>query len=69
MHLVLEEMKLEHIPETKSWRLNERMYGKLQGEDKSEVKRRYGEKQVSFVYVGFVTSIKNYSINIFEFRM
>jgi 2,3-bisphosphoglycerate-dependent phosphoglycerate mutase len=43
--LVLEEMDLMWIPEHKSWRLNERHYGALQGLDKAETAARHGEKQ------------------------
>ena len=34
------------IPVEKSWRLNERHYGALQGLDKDETRRRYGAEQV-----------------------
>ena len=34
------------IPTMKSWRLNERHYGALQGLDKSETAAKYGEAQV-----------------------
>ena len=44
--LVLDEMDLMWIPVVRSWRLNERHYGALQGLDKSETARRHGEKQV-----------------------
>ena len=44
--LVLDEMDLLWIPIRKSWRLNERHYGALQGLNKSEVAARYGEEQV-----------------------
>jgi len=33
------------IPVRRSWRLNERHYGALQGLDKAEIKDRYGEEQ------------------------
>jgi 2,3-bisphosphoglycerate-dependent phosphoglycerate mutase len=46
LNLVLEEMDLEWIPVVKSWRLNERHYGALQGLNKSETAARYGEAQV-----------------------
>jgi 2,3-bisphosphoglycerate-dependent phosphoglycerate mutase len=46
MHTVLEEMDLLWLPEEKSWRLNERHYGALQGLDKSETAERYGSEQV-----------------------
>jgi len=44
--LVLDEMGLLWIPVQKSWRLNERHYGALQGLNKSETALKYGEKQV-----------------------
>jgi 2,3-bisphosphoglycerate-dependent phosphoglycerate mutase len=44
--LVLEEMDLHWIPVEKSWRLNERHYGALQGLDKAETAAKFGELQV-----------------------
>lgn len=44
--LILDEMDLMWIPETKSWLLNERHYGGLQGLDKSETAAKYGDEQV-----------------------
>ena len=44
--LVLEEMDLMWIPIYRSWRLNERHYGALQGLDKAEMAARYGEAQI-----------------------
>ena len=46
LDLVLEEMDLLWIPVEKSWRLNERFYGDLQGLNKAETAARYGELQV-----------------------
>lgn len=43
---VLEEMGEEYIPVYKTWRLNERHYGALQGLNKSETAEKYGEEQV-----------------------
>ncbi len=43
---VLEQMDLLWIPVEKSWRLNERHYGSLQGLDKSVTASRFGEEQV-----------------------
>ena len=43
---VLEEMGEEYIPVHKTWRLNERHYGALQGLNKSETAEKYGEEQV-----------------------
>ncbi len=44
--IVLEEMDLMLIPVYRSWRLNERHYGALQGLNKSETAKQYGEQQV-----------------------
>lgn len=44
--LVLEELDLMWIPETRDWRLNERHYGALTGLDKAETAARHGEEQV-----------------------
>jgi len=44
--VVLEAMDLMWIPEHKSWRLNERHYGALQGLDKAETAALHGEAQV-----------------------
>lgn len=43
MEIVLREMDLMSIPVEKSWKLNERHYGALQGLNKSETARKYGE--------------------------
>ncbi len=44
--IILDEMDLMWIPEVKTWRLNERHYGALQGLNKSEMAMKYGEEQV-----------------------
>ena len=44
--IALDEMDLMWIPQQRSWRLNERHYGSLQGLNKSEVAAKYGEDQV-----------------------
>ncbi|EHI55012.1 2,3-bisphosphoglycerate-dependent phosphoglycerate mutase [Johnsonella ignava ATCC 51276] len=43
---VLFEMDREWLPVVKSWKLNERHYGALQGLNKSETSQKYGEDQV-----------------------
>lgn len=43
--LVLEEMDLMWIPVHRSWHLNERHYGALQGLNKGETAERHGEEQ------------------------
>ncbi|MBI4951939.1 MAG: phosphoglyceromutase [Myxococcales bacterium] len=45
-NLALEELGLEWLPVRRSWRLNERHYGALQGLDKREVARKYGPERV-----------------------
>jgi 2,3-bisphosphoglycerate-dependent phosphoglycerate mutase len=44
--IVLDEMNLTWIPVEKSWRLNERHYGSLQGLDKAQTTAKHGEAQV-----------------------
>ncbi|MFX0145629.1 MAG: 2,3-diphosphoglycerate-dependent phosphoglycerate mutase [Candidatus Hodarchaeota archaeon] len=44
--IVLDEMDLMWIPVYRSWRLNERHYGALQGYSKSEMAKEVGEEQV-----------------------
>ncbi|NTW48420.1 MAG: 2,3-diphosphoglycerate-dependent phosphoglycerate mutase, partial [Chlorobiales bacterium] len=44
--LALDEMDLLWIPTIKTWRLNERHYGALQGLNKSETAEKFGEEQV-----------------------
>ncbi len=44
--IALDEMDQMWIPEYKSWRLNERHYGALQGLNKAETAAKYGEAQV-----------------------
>ena len=43
---ILDEMDRNWLPVVKSWRLNERHYGALQGLNKSETAEKYGEQQV-----------------------
>ena len=43
---VLEEMDREWLPVHKSWKLNERHYGSLQGLNKAETAAQYGDEQV-----------------------
>ena len=46
MNNVLFELDREWLPIYKSWRLNERHYGALQGLNKAETAAKYGEDQV-----------------------
>src|SRR2546423_1250596 len=44
--IALEELDQMWIPVHRSWRINERMYGALQGLNKAETAARHGEEQV-----------------------
>ncbi|PZT52134.1 2,3-diphosphoglycerate-dependent phosphoglycerate mutase [Paenibacillus silvae] len=46
LNIALDEMDLMWIPITKTWKLNERHYGALQGLNKQETATKYGEEQV-----------------------
>jgi 2,3-bisphosphoglycerate-dependent phosphoglycerate mutase len=46
LQLALEEFDRLWLPVERSWRLNERHYGALQGLNKKETAEKYGEKQV-----------------------
>ena len=46
LNCVLDKMDQDWIPVLKSWRLNEKHYGMLQGLNKSETAAKYGDEQV-----------------------
>jgi 2,3-bisphosphoglycerate-dependent phosphoglycerate mutase len=46
LFIALDELDQLWIPVTKTWRLNERHYGALQGLNKSETARKFGEDKV-----------------------
>ena len=46
LNFILEELGEKDIPIKKSWRLNERHYGALQGLNKDETRQKYGAEQV-----------------------
>ena len=46
LNYVLAETDNDHLPVTKSWKLNERHYGALQGLNKADTAKKYGEEQV-----------------------
>ena len=43
---IADVLDCHHLPVVKSWRLNERHYGALQGLNKSETAAKHGEEQV-----------------------
>jgi 2,3-bisphosphoglycerate-dependent phosphoglycerate mutase len=46
LFLALDEMDATWLPVVKSWRLNERHYGGLQGLNKADMAKQYGDEQV-----------------------
>lgn len=46
LNLILDEMDRHWLPVMKTWRLNERHYGELQGLNKTEMAEKHGEDQV-----------------------
>lgn len=46
LNCVLDKMDEDWIPVIKTWRLNEKHYGNLQGLNKSETAKKYGDEQV-----------------------
>lgn len=46
LNIILDEMDRACLPVVKSWKLNERHYGALQGLNKAETAEKYGEEQV-----------------------
>ncbi len=44
-NIALEQLDLLWLPVRRSWRLNERHYGDLQGKNKAEIRAQYGEDQ------------------------
>lgn len=43
---VLDAMDMDYLPVLKSWRLNEKSYGAIQGLNKAETAEKYGDEQV-----------------------
>lgn len=46
LNIVLEELDMMWLPTVKDWRLNERHYGNLQGLNKQQTAKKFGEEQV-----------------------
>ena len=46
LNIVLDQLDLDWLPVERSWRLNERHYGALQGLNKAETAEKHGEDQV-----------------------
>ena len=46
LNIALDTMNLDYLPVYKTWRLNEKHYGQLQGLNKKETAEKYGDEQV-----------------------
>ena len=46
LQIAAEKMELDYIPVVKDWHLNERHYGALQGLNKADTAKKYGDEQV-----------------------
>lgn len=46
LNIILDELNLDYLPVNKTWRLNEKHYGSLQGLNKKQTAEKYGAEQV-----------------------
>ena len=46
LNYVLDAMNMDYLPVQKSWRLNEKSYGAIQGLNKTDTAKKYGDAQV-----------------------
>lgn len=46
LNQILDAMDMDYLPVEKSWRLNEKSYGAIQGLNKTETAEKYGDEQV-----------------------
>lgn len=46
LNQILDAMDMDYLPVEKSWRLNEKSYGVLQGANKAETLKKYGEEKL-----------------------
>lgn len=46
LNQILDAMDMDYLPVEKSWRLNEKSYGALQGANKAETLKKYGEEKL-----------------------
>ena len=53
LNIILAQLDQEWIPVSKTWRLNEKHYGALQGLNKRQTAEKYGEEQVRLWRRGF----------------
>ncbi|MDQ1237716.1 MAG: 2,3-diphosphoglycerate-dependent phosphoglycerate mutase [Wigglesworthia glossinidia] len=65
--IILKEIDQSWIPIEKSWRLNERHYGALQGLSKNEIQKKYGSMQLKEWRRGFLSIPPKLNINDIRF--
>ncbi len=46
LNQILDAMDMDYLPVEKSWRLNEKSYGALQGKNKAETQEKYGKERL-----------------------
>lgn len=46
LNVILDAMNMDYLPVEKTWRLNEKSYGDLQGKNKAEATEKFGAEQV-----------------------
>lgn len=46
LNIALDQMDLDWLPVTKTWKLNERHYGDLQGQNKAKIAKKFGDAQL-----------------------
>ena len=67
LYYVQEELDLHWIPVHRHWRLNERMYGGLQGLNKSETAAKHGEAQVKVLLPIFFKTQHLIKVAVFSY--
>jgi 2,3-bisphosphoglycerate-dependent phosphoglycerate mutase len=60
LFLIQDGLDLHWIPVHRHWRLNERMYGALQGLNKAETAAKHGEEQVQVSSRPFISELYTY---------
>lgn len=59
LKIITNHIDQPNLPVNESWRLNERHYGALTGYNKSELAKKYGEKQVYYIIFKY-TKLDNF---------
>ena len=62
LNIVLERMDRQWLPVIKTWKLNERHYGALQGLNKAETAEKYGEDHLMYHLLHLIRKMKDVHI-------